>query len=519
MSDMFCFQCQQTAGGSGCVRTGVCGKQPTTAHLQDILVCRLIRLAEVCEQNSEHPREVTQLLADGLFTTLTNVNFDDEAIRAFTARVEDALRSHGGDVREEDPSWLWHGETDLVSLRSTLLFGLKGMAAYAHHAMRLGCEDETVSAWFCKGLSALAQEHSVAEWLALITEFGEVNFKCMALLDRANTSAFGDPVPTRVHTDIQKGPFIVVSGHDLEDLHQLLEQTAGKGINVYTHSEMLPAHGYPGLNKYPHLAGNFGTAWQNQQREFAGIPAPVLFTTNCLMPPKASYADRVFTTAVVSYPELTHIGEDKDFTPVIEKALELGGYNEDKPFTGINGGGTVMTGFGHGAVLGVADQVIEAVKSGAIRHFFLVGGCDGARPGRNYYTEFVKQTPADTVVLTLACGKYRFNDLDLGTIGGLPRLMDVGQCNDAYGAVKIALALAEAFGCGVNDLPLSMVLSWYEQKAVCILLTLLHLGIKNIRLGPTLPAFVSPNVLNYLVENFGIAPITTPEEDLKQLLK
>ena len=519
MSDMFCFQCQQTAGGSGCVRTGVCGKQPTTAHLQDILVCRLIRLAEVCEQNSEHPREVTQLLADGLFTTLTNVNFDDEAIRAFTARVEDALRSHGGDVREEDPSWLWRGETDTVSLRSTLLFGLKGMAAYAHHAMRLGCEDETVSAWFCKGLSALAQEHSIAEWLALITEFGEVNFKCMALLDRANTSAFGDPVPTRVHTDIQKGPFIVVSGHDLEDLHQLLEQTAGKGVNIYTHSEMLPAHGYPGLNKYPHLAGNFGTAWQNQQKEFADIPAPVLFTTNCLMPPKAGYADRVFTTAVVSYPEMTHIGEDKDFTPVIEKALELGGYNEDKPFTGINGGGTVTTGFARGTVLGVADKVVDAVKSGAIRHFFLVAGCDGARPGRNYYTEFVKQTPPDTVVLTLACGKYRFNDLDLGTIGGLPRLMDVGQCNDAYSAIQIALALADAFGCGVNDLPLSMVLSWYEQKAVCILLTLLHLGIRNIRLGPTLPAFLSPNVLKYLVEHFGIAPITTPEADLKVLLK
>ena len=519
MSDMFCFQCQQTAGGSGCVRTGVCGKQPTTAHLQDILVCRLIRLAEVCEQKSEHPREVTQLLADGLFTTLTNVNFDDGAIRAFTVRVEDALRSHGGDVREEDPSWLWRGETDLVSLRSTLLFGLKGMAAYAHHAMRLGCEDETVSAWFYKGLSALAQEHSVAEWLALITEFGEVNFKCMALLDRANTSAFGDPVPTRVHTDIQKGPFIVVSGHDLEDLHQLLEQTAGKGVNIYTHSEMLPAHGYPGLNKYPHLAGNFGTAWQNQQKEFAELPAPVLFTTNCLMPPKASYADRVFTTEVVSYPEMTHIGADKDFTPVIEKALELGGYAEDRMFTGINGGNTVMTGFARGTVLGVADKVIEAVKAGAIRHFFLVAGCDGARPGRNYYTEFVKQTPADTVVLTLACGKYRFNDLDLGTIGGLPRLMDIGQCNDAYSAIQIAVALADAFGCGVNDLPLSMVLSWYEQKAVCILLTLLYLGIKNIRLGPTLPAFVSPNVLQYLVENFGIAPITTPEEDLKQLLQ
>ena len=518
MSDMFCFQCQQTAGGSGCVRTGVCGKQPTTAHLQDILVCRLIRLAEVCEQKSEHPREVTQLLADGLFTTLTNVNFDDGAIRAFTVRVEDALRSHGGDVREEDPSWLWRGETDLVSLRSTLLFGLKGMAAYAHHAMRLGCEDETVSAWFCKGLSALAQEHSVAEWLALITEFGEVNFKCMALLDRANTSAFGDPVPTRVHTDIQKGPFIVVSGHDLEDLHQLREQTAGKGVNIYTHSEMLPAHGYPGLKKYAHLKGNFGTAWQNQQKEFADIPAPVLFTTNCLMPPRASYADRVFTTAAVSYPELKHIGADKDFTPVIERALELGGYAEDKAFTGINGGSTVTTGFARGAVLGVADKVVEAVKSGQIRHFFLVGGCDGARPGRNYYTEFVKQTPPDTIVLTLACGKFRFNDLDLGTVAGLPRILDIGQCNDAYSAIQIALALADAFGCGVNELPLSMVLSWYEQKAVCILLTLLYLGIKDIRLGPTLPAFLSPNVLDYLVKNFGIAPITTPEEDLKAIL-
>ena len=519
MSEMFCFQCQQTAGGSGCVKTGVCGKQPETAHLQDALVCRLIRLAEVCQARQEYPPEVTRLLADGLFTTLTNVNFDNEAIRAFTDRVDEALRRHGGSSGSGDTTWLWRGETDTVSLRATLLFGLKGMAAYAHHALRLGYRDKHVDEWFYKGLAALAQEYSAEEWLALIMEFGQVNFQCMALLDRANTESFGDPVPTRVNIDVKKGPFIVVSGHDLEDLHQLLEQAAGTGINVYTHCEMLPAHGYPGLKKYPHLAGNFGTAWQNQQKEFADIPAPVLFTTNCLMPPKVSYADRVFTTAVVSYPELTHIGEDKDFTSVIEKALELGGYNEDKPFTGINGGGTVMTGFGHGAVLGVADQVIEAVKSGAIRHFFLVGGCDGARPGRNYYTEFVKQTPADTVVLTLACGKYRFNDLDLGTIGGLPRLMDVGQCNDAYGAVKIALALAEAFGCGVNDLPLSMVLSWYEQKAVCILPTLLHLGIKNIRLGPTLPAFVSPNVLNYLVENFNIAPITTPEEDLKQLLK
>ena len=359
----------------------------------------------------------------------------------------------------------------------------------------------------------------MGDLLPVVLEVGEVNLKCMELLDRANTETFGNPEPTKVPLTVEKGPFIIITGHDLYDLKLLLEQTKDKGINVYTHGEMLPAHAYPLLKQYPHLKGNFGTAWQNQQKEFADIPAPVLFTTNCLMPPKTSYADRVFTTAMVSYPALTHIGEGKDFTPVIEKALELGGYPEGKAFTGINGGSTVTTGFGHGTVLSVADKVIEAVKSGAIRHFFLVGGCDGARPGRNYYTEFVRQTPSDTMVLTLACGKYRFNDLDLGTIGGLPRLMDVGQCNDAYGAVRIALALADAFGCGVNDLPLSLVLSWYEQKAVCILLTLLHLGIKNIRLGPTLPAFVSPNVLSYLVENFGIAPISTPEEDLKQLLK
>ena len=317
---------------------------------------------------------------------------------------------------------------------------------------------------------------------------------------------------------MEKGPFIVITGHDLYDLKLLLEQTEGKGINIYTHGEMLPAHAYPELKKYPHLKGNFGTAWQNQQKEFAVLAAPILFTTNCLMPPKDSYADRVFTTEVVGYPGMQHIGPDKDFTPIIEKALELGGFDKDTTFPGINGGETVMTGFARNTVMSVAGTVIDAVKAGAIKHFFLVAGCDGARPGRNYYTEFVKQTPKDTVVLTLACGKYRFNDLDLGTIGGLPRLMDIGQCNDAYSAIQIAVALADAFGCGVNDLPLSMVLSWYEQKAVCILLTLLHLGIKNIRLGPTLPAFVSPNVLNFLVEKFNIAPITTPEEDLKAIL-
>ena len=385
--------------------------------------------------------------------------------------------------------------------------------------MVLGYENAEVNQFFSKALFALGEDWDMELLLPIVMEVGKYNLLCMELLDKANTESYGTPVPTTVPLTVEKGPFIVVTGHDLKDLQLLLEQTEGKGVNIYTHGEMLPAHGYPELKKYAHLKGNFGTAWQNQQKEFASIPAPILFTTNCLMPPKASYADRVFTTGEVAFPGTVHIDEEKDFTPVIEKALELGGYTEDQAFTGINGGSTVMTGFSHGTVLSVADQVIDAVKSGAIRHFFLVAGCDGARPGRNYYTDFVKQTPADTIILTLACGKYRFNDLDLGTIGGLPRIMDMGQCNDAYGAIKVAVALSEAFGCDVNELPLSMVLSWYEQKAVCILLTLLHLGIKNIRLGPSLPAFLSPNVLNYLVENFGIAPITTPEEDLKEFLK
>ena len=355
--------------------------------------------------------------------------------------------------------------------------------------------------------------------LPLVLKTGEVNLKCMELLDRANTQTFGTPVPNEVPLKIEKGPFIVVTGHDLLDLKLLLEQTKDKGINIYTHGEMLPAHGYPELKKYPHLKGNFGTAWQNQQKEFDGIPAPVLFTTNCIMPVKPSYADRVFTTEVVSYPGMVHIGEEKDFTPVIQKALELQGYKEDKQLTGINGGEKVMTGFGHGTVLSLADKIVAAVKEGKIKRFFLVGGCDGARPGRNYYTQFVKLTPPDTVVLTLACGKYRFNDLDLGTVAGFPRIMDMGQCNDAFGAIRVAVELAKAFDCGVNDLPLSLVLSWYEQKAVCILLTLLYLGINNILLGPTLPAFISPNVLNYLVEHYHISPISTPEEDLKKILK
>ena len=527
---MFCFHCEQTAGCTGCTgKAGVCGKTADVAELQDELTGALIGLARATDADTPINADTWRLMIEGLFTTVTNVNFNEKTIRELINRVHaererlaptgSGCGSRCGRNDDYDMNLLWNAQEDIRSLKSLILFGVRGMSAYAHHAMVLGYTDEEVNRFFAKALFAVGEDWGMDALLPIVMEVGEKNLKCMALLDKANTESYGTPAPATVPLTVEKGPFIVITGHDLHDLKLLLEQTEGKGVNIYTHGEMLPAHGYPELKKYAHLKGNFGTAWQNQQREFADIPAPVLFTTNCLMPPKASYADRVFTTAVVSYPEMTHIGEDKDFTPVIEKALELGGYNEDKSFTGINGGGTVTTGFGHGAVLGVADQVIEAVKSGAIRHFFLVGGCDGARPGRNYYTEFVKQTPADTVVLTLACGKFRFNDLDLGTIGGLPRLMDVGQCNDAYGAVKIALALADAFGCGVNDLPLSLVLSWYEQKAVCILLTLLYLGIKNIRLGPTLPAFVSPNVLNYLVENFGIAPITTPEEDLKALLK
>ena len=516
MPDMFCFQCQQTAGNKGCVKVGICGKQPKTAGLQDALVNELIALASAAEKHGKYSDEIARLLADGLFTTLTNVNFDDNAIEQQIKRAK-AERLSISDEQYE-PMELFKGETDIVSLRSALLFGMKGMAAYAHHAMNLGYRDDEVFRWFIKGLSEIKKEHTVEQWLDLLMEFGRVNFKCMELLDSANTGTFGNPVPTRVNTDIKKGPFIVVSGHDLLDLYELLQQTEGKGINIYTHSEMLPAHGYPGLKKFPHLAGNFGTAWQSQQKEFKDIPAPVLFTTNCLMPPRPSYGDRVYTTSVVGYPGLYHIAADKDghkdYTPVIEKALELGGYEHDRSMSGINGGHMLTTGFAHDAVLKNADKVIEAIKSGAVKHIYLVGGCDGAHPGRNYYTEFVKQTPMDTLVLTLACGKYRFNDLDLGEITGLPRIMDMGQCNDAYSAVKVALALADAFGCTVNELPLTLVLSWYEQKAVCILLTLLSLGIKNMYLGPTFPAFFSETVTKVLVDTFGLQPITTPMQDI-----
>ena len=523
---MFCFQCEQTAGCSACTgAAGVCGKKADTAKLQDKLTGALIGLARSTEGNEAFVTpEINKLVIEALFATLTNVNFNDEELNRLIERVYEAKMhlvpecSHCvnacGRNDDYDLELIWNDEEDVRSLKSLILFGIRGLAAYAYHAEILGYRDKEIPDFLYKALFAIGMEWGVEVLLPIALEVGKINYKCMELLDKANTETFGTPVPTEVPLMIEKGPFIVISGHDLYDLKCLLEQTEGKGINIYTHGEMLPAHAYPELKKYSHLKGNYGTAWQNQQKEFAKIPAPVVFTTNCLMPPKTSYADRVFTTAVVSYPEMQHIGDEKDFTPVIEKSLELGGYSADRLMTGINGGNKVMTGFAHGTVLSVADQVVEAVKNGAIKHFYLIGGCDGAKAGRNYYTDLVKATPADSIVLTLACGKYRFNDLDLGTIGGLPRLMDMGQCNDAYSAIKVASALAEAFECTVNDLPLSIILSWYEQKAVCILLTLLYLGIKNIKIGPSLPAFISPNVLNYLVENYQITPISTVEKDL-----
>ena len=535
-SSMFCFQCEQTAGCTGCTRAGVCGKSAMTAKLQDTLTGALIALANTAacsNKNSNHNLsaslvdEINHLILEGLFTTITNVNFDDASIQDLTARIHTAAAKTANAcnvsvVYDYDMNNIWNANEDIRSLKSLILFGVRGMAAYAYHAMTLGYTDASLNQFFLTALDSLSKNWGMNELLPIVMEVGRFNLTCMELLDRANTETFGDPVPVSVSLTVEKGPFIVVTGHDLEDIKQLLEQTKDKGINIYTHGEMLPAHAYPELKKYPHLKGNFGTAWQNQQKEFASLPAPILFTTNCLMPPKASYADRVFTTGAVVFPNTPFISSStdghKDFTPVIEKALELGGFSKDQHFTGINGGSNVMTGFARNAILSSAGEIVDAVKSGAIRHFFLVAGCDGARAGRNYYTEFVKQTPSDSIVLTLACGKYRFNDLELGNIGPFPRLMDMGQCNDAYSAIKVAVALADAFGCGVNELPLSMVLSWYEQKAVCILLTLLHLGIKNIKLGPTLPAFLSPNVLNYLVEHFAIAPVTTPEADLKEIL-
>ncbi|MBW2054108.1 MAG: hydroxylamine reductase [Deltaproteobacteria bacterium] len=541
---MFCFQCEQTSKGEGCTKIGVCGKQPDVAALQDLLLYAVKGLSQVAVEGRKvgiNDKKLDHFACEAIFSTLTNVDFDSnrfvrlinetvrrredlkEKVTAAGGKVDfaegpatfipeatkEALVNQGEQVGvKSDPAM----DQDILSLRELLIYGLKGLAAYADHAAILGREDDTVYAFVHEAMAAtLDKGLSVEDYIGLVMKCGEINFKAMELLDAANTGVYGHPVPTPVPLGAKKGKAILVSGHDLKDIEEILKQSKDKGIYVYTHGEMLPCHGYPELKKYPHFYGHYGTAWQNQAKEFDKFPGAILMTTNCIQKPRDSYKDHIFTTGLVGWPGVRHIA-DKNFTPVIEKALELPGFLEDQ------NGKKVMVGFGHNAVMGVADKIIEAVKNKAIRHFFLVGGCDGAKPGRDYYTRFVEQVPDDCVVLTLACGKFRFFDKDLGDIGGIPRLLDVGQCNDAYSAIQIAVALADAFNCGVNDLPLSMILSWYEQKACAILLTLLYLGVKDIRLGPTLPAFVSPNVLNVLVEKFNIMPIKTPEEDLKAIL-
>lgn len=533
---MFCDQCEQTAKGVGCTVMGVCGKNPEVALQQDQLVYLLRRLAPLVQQAADRGRDVTEyddFIADALFATLTNVNFDPEAFRAMQLdafRYARELAAQTGetpaDLQQTLDEYLGQlpetvvglgalsSDADVDSAMQMLLFGLRGVCAYKDHAARLGQRDKWLSEFVRKALMAGTrwddQTRDLGGWLELVLECGKANLKAMELLDKGNTEHFGDPVPTAFPLGHKKGKAILISGHDLLDLEALLKQTEGAGINIYTHGEMLPAHGYPKLKAYGHLVANYGTAWENQQKEFPNFPGPVLFTTNCLQNPRG-YGDKIFTTGNVGWPGCVHC-HNRDFSAVIEKAKEMPGFEDDDP------GKQIMTGFGRKTMLGAAPKVLEAVSQGKLRHIFLVGGCDGARPTRKYYTEFVEKTPQDTVVLTLACGKFRFYDKDLGKIGDLPRLMDCGQCNDAYTAITTAVALAEALKCGVNDLPLSMVISWYEQKAVAVLLTLLHLGIKNIILGPTLPAFISPNILKILVEKYNIRLMTTPEEDLKACL-
>ena len=533
---MFCNQCEQAAHGTGCDISGVCGKKPEVATLQDHLLYGLKSLALHADKLGRDP-ERDRFTIEGLFTTVTNVDFDAPRIGGIIKRCYElkkkastALAAKGttlsGPVAEWQPAedlagMVAQGEgygintqnenEDIRSVIEILMYGLKGMAAYMDHAMILGRSDDEVLAFFQKALAATTDPNlGLMDFVGLSMECGKHNLTVMGLLDAAHTDTYGHPVPTPVQLGTKAGKAILVSGHDMKMLEELLKQTEGKGINIYTHGEMLPAHGYPGLKKYSHLAGNFGGAWQDQAKEFAEFPGAIIFNTNCIQRPAESYTDRLFTWGLVAWPGIKNI-DGWDFSPVIDKALELPGLPD-------NPGQEILTGFGHNAVLGVADKVIAAVKAGQIRHFFLIGGCDGAKSGRNYYTEFAEKLPQDTVILTLACGKYRFNKLEFGDIGGIPRLLDVGQCNDAYSAIQIALALAGAFECGVNDLPLSMILSWYEQKAVVILLTLLHLGIKNIKIGPSLPAFITPNVLNFLVENFNLGPITTAEADMKAIL-
>jgi hydroxylamine reductase len=546
---MFCYQCEQTAQGKGCTAFGVCGKDPKTAALQDLLVHATEGVAQYAHRAAglgARDRGIDVFVVEALFTTVTNVNFDPERVAGWVRRAaevrdrakalyEAAAKKAGrtpealaspaafqpaadldGLVRQAEGVGVRKRTdalgADVAGLQDLVLFGLKGAAAYADHAQVLGQEDPAVYAGFHDLLDRLTRpKPTAADLTAWALEAGALNLRVMALLDAANTGAYGHPEPTQVRVTPRKGKAIVVSGHDLKDLEELLKQTQGKGINVYTHGEMLPAHAYPGLKKYKHLAGNYGGAWQDQRREFDAFPGAILMTTNCIQKPADAYKGRLFTSGLVAWPGVRHIA-DRNFAPVLSAALVAPGFAADGPDQNIT------VGFARQAVLGVADKVVEAVKSGAIRHFFLIGGCDGAKPGRNYYTELAQAVPEDCVILTLACGKYRFNKLDFGAIGGIPRLLDVGQCNDAYSAVQIAVALADAFKCGVNDLPLTLILSWYEQKAVAILLSLLHLGVKNIRIGPSLPAFVTPPVLKVLVENFGLAPIGDPRKDIEAAL-
>ena len=546
---MFCYQCEQTAKGTGCTVRGVCGKDPQTAALQDLVVYGTKGLSMYAHRARElgaKDNEIDAFVTEALFSTVTNVNFDPERLHELLIKLaeqrdkskalyEEACQKVGRAPETLGGPAAWNPADDLneliqqgeevtiknrmetlgedvTALQELLTYGLKGTVAYAYHARILGQEDDDVYAFFHEALNFLTKDDpTVDELVAMNLKCGEVNLKVMGLLDAANTNAYGNPEPTPVRVEPVKGKAIVVSGHDLKDLEELLKQTEGKGINVYTHGEMLPAHGYPGLKKYKHLVGNYGSAWQDQRDEFDEFPGAILMTTNCIQRPKDSYKDRIFTCGPTAWPGVAHIS-DRNFAPVIEAALAAEGFSEDGPDK------TILVGFGHDAVLGVADKVVNAVKSGDIRHFFLVGGCDGAKPGRNYYTEFAQAVPQDCVILTLACGKYRFNKLDFGEICGIPRLLDIGQCNDAYSAIQIAVALANVFDTDVNNLPLSIIFSWYEQKAVCILLTLLHLGIKDIRLGPSLPAFVTPNVLKVLVDNFNIMPISTAQEDLNAIL-
>jgi hydroxylamine reductase len=542
---MFCYQCEQTAKGTGCTVQGVCGKNPEVAILQDLLLYALMGLSQVAVEGRQvgvSDPDVNVFTVKAAFSTLTNVDFDPDRFITLihqAAKKRDQLKtkvkSAGGsnDFPEGSATFtpkstlddlVKQGEQvglksypadspDILSLKHTVLFGIKGVSAYADHAQILGQEDENVYAFIHEGLAAIQRSDlSLDQWVSLALKCGEAALRAMELLDAGNTGVYGQPVPTKVPLGHKKGKAILVSGHDLKDLEELLKQTEGKGIYVYTHGEMLPTHGYPKLKEYSHFYGHYGTAWQNQIKEFPNFPGAILMTTNCLQRPGATYKENIFTSGMVGWPGIPHIS-DMNFQPVIDRALALPGFQEDE------NGREVMVGFARNTVLGIADKVIEAVKSGAIRHFFLVAGCDGAKPGRNYYTEFVEKVPQDCIVLTLACGKYRFFDKKLGDIGGIPRLLDVGQCNDAYSAVQIALALSKAFNVSVNELPLSLIISWYEQKAVCILLALLHLGIKGIRLGPSLPAFLTPNVLDTLVKNFDIKPISTPDEDLKAILE